>query len=135
MGTMNAEMPVTCRVFPMQGGDVRRACMALHLTESPASASAIPRTRRGIYPTFGGGRNFITVPGFLERYFTEHDPNSGYRGFSGQRLCHSKNSKRSSCPRLILTLTLTRVAQPALVNTLHVTGVSAFIVPIWHMDL
>lgn len=34
-----------------------------------------------IYPTFGGGRNFITVPGFLERYFTEHDPNSGYRGY------------------------------------------------------
>lgn len=34
-----------------------------------------------IYPTFGGGRNFITVPGFVERYFTHHDPNSGYRGY------------------------------------------------------
>ncbi|CAG7935007.1 unnamed protein product [Penicillium nalgiovense] len=34
-----------------------------------------------IYPTFGGGRNFIAVPGFVERYFTKHDPNSGYRGY------------------------------------------------------
>ncbi|CAI7642390.1 unnamed protein product [Penicillium glandicola] len=34
-----------------------------------------------IYPTFGGGRNFITVPGFVERYFTNHDTSSGYRGY------------------------------------------------------
>ncbi|KAJ5963306.1 uncharacterized protein N7479_003182 [Penicillium vulpinum] len=34
-----------------------------------------------IYPTFGGGRNFLTVPRFVERYFTNHDPNSGYRGY------------------------------------------------------
>jgi Derlin-2/3 len=34
-----------------------------------------------IYPTFGGGRNFITVPGFVERYFTSHDPDSGNRGY------------------------------------------------------
>ncbi|KAF9251607.1 hypothetical protein DTO013E5_3966 [Penicillium roqueforti] len=34
-----------------------------------------------IYPTFGGGRNFIPVPRFVERYFTDHDPNSGYRPY------------------------------------------------------
>ncbi|KAJ5790313.1 uncharacterized protein N7518_007324 [Penicillium psychrosexuale] len=34
-----------------------------------------------IYPTFGGGRNFIPVPRFVERYFTDHDPNSGYRAY------------------------------------------------------
>ncbi|KAJ5373613.1 hypothetical protein N7517_005619 [Penicillium concentricum] len=38
-----------------------------------------------IYPTFGGGRNFITVPPFVERYFTEHDPNSGHRGYGTAR--------------------------------------------------
>ncbi|KAJ5855697.1 uncharacterized protein N7529_009641 [Penicillium soppii] len=34
-----------------------------------------------IYPVYGGGRNFITVPGFLERYFTRHSVNSGNRGY------------------------------------------------------
>lgn len=47
IGTMNAGTSVTCKLFPMQGYNRRRAYMALDLTESPASASAIPRTRRG----------------------------------------------------------------------------------------
>jgi len=34
-----------------------------------------------IYPVYGGGRNFITVPGFLERYFTRHTADSGNRGY------------------------------------------------------
>ncbi|KAJ5150514.1 uncharacterized protein N7500_010703 [Penicillium coprophilum] len=49
-----------------------------------------------IYPTFGGGRNFITVPGFLERYFTEHDPNSGYRGYGTARRAPRQAEQPSS---------------------------------------
>lgn len=34
-----------------------------------------------IYPAFGGGRNFITVPVSVERYFMRHDPGHGDRGY------------------------------------------------------
>jgi Derlin-2/3 len=34
-----------------------------------------------IYPVYGGGRNFITVPAFVEKYFTRHTVNSGNRGY------------------------------------------------------
>lgn len=34
-----------------------------------------------IYPTFGGGRNYLVTPAFVRRYFTSITPNSGYRAY------------------------------------------------------
>ncbi|CEJ54761.1 hypothetical protein PMG11_01056 [Penicillium brasilianum] len=34
-----------------------------------------------LYPTFGGGRNFIFTPLFVQKFFYKHTPNSGYRGY------------------------------------------------------
>lgn len=48
-----------------------------------------------IYPAFGGGRNFITVPGFVERYFARNDTNTGYRGY-GTAIRPSRPADQSS---------------------------------------
>ncbi|KAJ6021632.1 derlin-1 [Penicillium herquei] len=34
-----------------------------------------------IYPTFGGGRNYLTAPAALQRFFTKHNPRLGNRGY------------------------------------------------------
>lgn len=34
-----------------------------------------------IYPTFGGGRNYLITPPSVQRFFARHTPNSGYRGY------------------------------------------------------
>ena len=34
-----------------------------------------------IYPTYGGGRNFISTPLFVQRFFYKHTPNVGSRGY------------------------------------------------------
>ncbi|KAJ5693356.1 hypothetical protein N7462_002779 [Penicillium macrosclerotiorum] len=34
-----------------------------------------------IYPAFGGGRNYISTPQFVRRFFSKHTPRSGYRGY------------------------------------------------------
>ena len=34
-----------------------------------------------IYPTFGGGRNYVFTPYFVRRWFGGDKPNSGVRGY------------------------------------------------------
>lgn len=34
-----------------------------------------------IYPTFGGGRNYLVTPVSVQRFFTKHSPNTGSRGY------------------------------------------------------
>lgn len=34
-----------------------------------------------IYPTFGGGRNYLVTPAFVRRYFTSLAPTSGHRAY------------------------------------------------------
>lgn len=34
-----------------------------------------------IYPTFGGGRNYLVTPVSVQRFFATHTPNTGSRGY------------------------------------------------------
>lgn len=34
-----------------------------------------------IYPRYGGGRNYITTPAAVERFFARHTPDVGNRGY------------------------------------------------------
>lgn len=34
-----------------------------------------------IYPTFGGGRNYLVTPMAVQRFFSRHTPNAGHRGY------------------------------------------------------
>lgn len=34
-----------------------------------------------IYPTFGGGRNYLVTPAFVQQYFAAHTPNAANRGY------------------------------------------------------
>lgn len=34
-----------------------------------------------IYPTFGGGRNYIRTPGFVRRFFAAYTPSTAHRGY------------------------------------------------------
>ncbi|KAJ5885683.1 hypothetical protein N7504_011519 [Penicillium tannophilum] len=34
-----------------------------------------------IYPTFGGGRNYLVTPAAVQRFFSRHTPNAGHRGY------------------------------------------------------
>lgn len=48
-----------------------------------------------IYPTFGGGRNYITTPIAVRRFFARHTPNLGNRGY-GTAFNASQQPQQSS---------------------------------------
>ena len=51
-----------------------------------------------IYPTFGGGRNYLTTPLSVQKFFTRHTPDSGYRGY-GRAFRPSQASEPSASSR------------------------------------
>jgi hypothetical protein len=50
-----------------------------------------------LYPAFGGGRNFIFTPRFIQRFFYKHTPNAGYRGYG--TAYHAPQPAESSTPQ------------------------------------
>ncbi|KAJ5584073.1 derlin-1 [Penicillium hispanicum] len=51
-----------------------------------------------IYPTFGGGRNYLVTPASVQRFFARNTPNAGYRGY-GTAFRPSQPSQSSTASR------------------------------------
>lgn len=49
-----------------------------------------------IYPTFGGGRNYITTPGFVRRFFSTGTPQQAYRSYGTAYRSGGQSSESST---------------------------------------